>query len=136
MPQYVLSRLARALNDAKKPVRGSKVAILGVAYKKDVDDPRESPSFVLMEGLLEQGAILTYNDPHIPHLPKMRAHQLPAMSSCELTPAYLAEQDCVLIATDHSSYDYAFVVEHARLIIDTRNATRLVVHGRERIIKA
>lgn len=136
MPQYVLDRLARALNDAQKPVRGSKIAILGVAYKKDVDDPRESPSFVLMEGLLEQGATLTYNDPHIPHLPKMRAHHLPAMSSCELTPEYLANQDCVLIATDHSKYDYSFILEHSKLVVDTRNATRHVTHGREKIVKA
>jgi UDP-N-acetyl-D-glucosamine dehydrogenase len=136
MPDYVLRRVSEALNKARKPVSGSRIAILGVAYKRDVDDPRESPSFVLMEGLLEQGAALTYNDPHIPHLPKMRAHNLPAMESCELTADYLASQDCVLIATDHSSYDYAFIVEHSRLVVDTRNATRGVVAGREKIVKA
>jgi UDP-N-acetyl-D-glucosamine dehydrogenase len=135
MPQYVLNRLSRALNDCKKPVRGSKVAILGVAYKKDVDDPRESPSFVLMKGLLEQGALVTYNDPHVPHLPKMRHHDLPAMSSSNLTPDYLAEQDCVLIVTDHSKYDYSYIVEHSKLVIDTRNATRGVTKGRDRIVK-
>ena len=72
MPQHVLRRISEALNDAGKPVRGSKIALLGVAYKRDIDDPRESPSFVLMEGLIDQGAVLTYNDPHIPRLPKMR----------------------------------------------------------------
>lgn len=136
MPQYVLNRLSAALNHVKKPIRGSKISILGVAYKKDVDDPRESPSFVLMERLLDQGALISYNDPHIPHLPKMRAHQLPEMSSCELTPGYLSEQDCVLIATNHSSYDYAFIVEHSQLVVDTRNATHSVMKGREKIVKA
>lgn len=136
MPQYVLSRLAMALNNEKKPVRGSKIAILGVAYKKDVDDPRESPAFVLMERLLEQGAAVTYNDPFIPHLPKMRAHQLPEMSSCELTSSFLAEQDCVLIATNHSQYNYDFIVEHSKLVVDTRNATGSVRVGRENIVKA
>lgn len=136
MPDYVLRRVSEALNKARKPVSGSRIAILGVAYKRDVDDPRESPSFVLMEKLLEQGAALTYNDPHIPHLPKMRAHNLPEMESCELTADYLESQDCVLIATDHSSYDYPFIVEHSRLIVDTRNATRGVVAGRQKIVKA
>jgi len=136
MPQYVLNRLGTALNNVTKPIRGSKIAILGVAYKRDVDDPRESPSFVLMERLLDQGALITYNDPHIPHLPKMRAHQLPEMSSCELTEDYLSEQDCVLIATNHSSYDYPYIVEHSRLVVDTRNATRDVMRGREKIVKA
>jgi UDP-N-acetyl-D-glucosamine dehydrogenase len=107
-----------------------------MAYKKDVDDPRESPSFVLMERLLDQGAIVTYNDPHIPHLPKMRAHVLPEMSSRALTPSYLAEQDCVLISTNHSSYDYDFIVEHSQLVVDTRNATGKVKFGREKIVKA
>jgi UDP-N-acetyl-D-glucosamine dehydrogenase len=136
MPQYVLRRVSAALNDAGKPVRGSRISVLGVAYKRDIDDPRESPAFVLMEGLLKQGASLTYNDPHIPKLPTMRAHALPPMVSCDLTPRYLAEQDCVLIATDHSSYDYSFIVEHSRLIVDTRNATSGVEHGREKIVKA
>jgi UDP-N-acetyl-D-glucosamine dehydrogenase len=136
MPDYVLRRVSEALNKARKPVSGSRIAILGVAYKRDVDDPRESPSFVLMEKLLEQGAALTYNDPHIPHLPKMRAHNLPEMESCDLTADYLGSQDCVLIATDHSSYDYPFIVEHSRLVVDTRNATRGVVAGRDKIVKA
>ncbi|MGD9632016.1 MAG: nucleotide sugar dehydrogenase [Pirellulales bacterium] len=136
MPQYVLNRLSAALNKVKKPICGSKIAILGVAYKKDVDDPRESPSFVLMEELLEQGAIVSYNDPHIPHLPKMRAHQLPEMKSSELTPHYLSGQDCVLIATNHSSYDYGFIVGNSQLVVDTRNATHAVTKGREKIVKA
>lgn len=137
MPIYVIHRLTEFLNDAGKPVRGSKIAILGAAYKKDVDDPRESPSFELMKLLLARGAVLTYNDPHVATLPKMRHYpDLPAMSSQELTPEYLSAQDCVLIATDHSAYDYDFIVKHAKLVIDTRNAAKNVTSGREKIRKA
>ncbi|MDA0659560.1 MAG: nucleotide sugar dehydrogenase [Planctomycetota bacterium] len=136
MPRYVVDRLMEALNDARKPLRDSKICILGAAYKKDVDDPRESPSFKLMELLLERGAILTYNDPHIPTLPAMRHYHLPAMRSQTLSPQFLASQDCILIATDHTSYDYQDIVNHAQLVIDTRNATVSVVSGREKIRKA
>ena len=137
MPQYVVTRLGEFLNDERKPINGSKVAVLGAAYKKDVDDPRESPSFELMRLLLERGARLTYNDPHVPTLPKMRHYpDLPAMSSQELTPEFLRSQDCVVIATDHSAYDYEFIVAHSPLVLDTRNATKKVIGGREKIRKA
>jgi UDP-N-acetyl-D-glucosamine dehydrogenase len=136
MPQYVVSRVMRALNDAGKAVRGSRIAILGLAYKKDVDDPRESPSFKLLELLGELGAELTYNDPHILAAPKLRHYDTPPMTSQPLTAEYLAAQDCVLIATDHSAYDYDFIVRHARLVVDTRNATQHVAEGREKIVKA
>ena len=136
MPEYVVSRLADFLNDQAKPIKGSKIALLGVAYKKDVDDPRESPSFELLDLLIRRGAVVSYNDPHIPRLPKMRHWDVPEMSSSELTPQYLAEQDCVLIATDHSAYDYDFIVRHSRLVLDTRNATKNVTCGREKIRKA
>ena len=136
MPEYVLRKISDALNEAGKPVRGSKIAVLGVAYKPNVDDPRESPSFILIEQLLAQGAHVTYNDPYVPKLPPMRAHDLPEMASNELTPEYLAQQDCVLIATNHSDYDYQFVVEHASLVVDTRNATKNVTEGRKKIVKA
>ncbi|MEX0937549.1 MAG: nucleotide sugar dehydrogenase [Pirellulales bacterium] len=136
MPRYVIDRVMEALNDAGKPLRGSKIAILGVAYKKDVDDPRESPSFELMNLLRAGGAELTYNDPHIPSLPRMRHHDVPDLASQPLTESYLAEQDCVLIATDHSAYDYDFIVRHSPLVVDTRNATRNVQMGREKIRKA
>ena len=136
MPSYVITRLAEFLNERSKPIKGSKILLLGVAYKKDVDDPRESPSFVLMEELLKRGADLSYNDPHVPHLPSMRHHDLPAMSSVELTPETLAAQDCVLIATDHSAYDYDFIVKYAPLVLDTRNATKSVTDAREKIVKA
>jgi len=136
MPEYVVTRLADFLNDAGKPIKGSRICILGMAYKKDVDDPRESPSFVLLEMLLARGGIVTYNDPHISKLPEMRHHDVPDMSSTELTPKFLAAQDCVVIATDHSAYDYDFVVKHAPLILDTRNATKNVKKCREKIRKA
>lgn len=136
MPEYVIRRVIDALNEHGKPLKGSKVCILGMAYKKDVDDPRESPSFALMEMLLAGGAIVTYNDPHIPKLPKMRHFRVPEMTSSELTAEFLASQDCVLIATDHSAYDYDFIVRHAPLVVDTRNATKNVKIGREKIRKA
>lgn len=136
MPQYVIHRLTEALNDAGKPIRGSKICMLGIAYKKDVDDPRESPSFELLEMLLSRGAEVTYNDPHVPNLPRMRHHPGLKMASRALDADYLAAQDCVLIATDHSAYDYDFIVRHSRLVIDTRNATKGVREGREKIRKA
>ncbi len=136
MPRYVIRRVMEALNDAGKPLRESKVCVLGVAYKKDVDDMRESPSFKLMEMLLTAGAKLTYNDPHVPELPKKRDYDLSGMTSVELSAEFLAEQDCVLIATDHSAYDYEFIVRHAPLVVDTRNATKHVAEGRQKIRKA
>lgn len=136
MPAYVLTRIVEALNERSKPLRGSRIAVLGVAYKKDVDDPRESPSFRLLELLRERGAILAYNDPHIPRLPPMRHYEVPDLESQELTADFLAEQDCVLIATDHSAYDYDFIVNHATLVVDTRNATRDVSGGHGKIVKA
>ncbi len=137
MPHYVIARLAEYLNDASKPIKGSKILILGAAYKKDVDDPRESPTFELMKLLLKRGAVMSYNDPHVPSLPKMRHYpDLPAMDSQTLTPEFLTSQDCVLISTDHSAYDHNFIVKHSRLVLDTRNATKNVTEGREKIRKA
>lgn len=136
MPHYVIDRLVTALNDVGKPVRGSRVAVLGVAYKRDIDDPRESPSFKLMELLVERGAIVSYNDPHIPVLPSMRHYSVPRLASEELTADFLAAQDCVLIATDHSTYDWPFITRHARLVVDTRNATKDVAAPAGKICKA
>jgi len=136
MPLYVIERLALALNEQGKPIKGSKICVLGVAYKKDVDDPRESPSFVLMDLLRERGAVLSYSDPHVPKLPQMRHHDVPDLSSEELTPEFLASQDCLLIATDHTRFDYEAIVRHGQLIVDTRNATRNVDDNREKIWKA
>lgn len=136
MPRYVISQLAEFLNEFGKPLKGTRICLLGMAYKKDVDDPRESPSFELLELLMERGVELTYNDPHIPKLPPMRHHDNPDMSSTELTAEFLASQDCVLIATAHSAYDYDFIVKHSQMVLDTRNATKEVTEGREKIYKA
>jgi UDP-N-acetyl-D-glucosamine dehydrogenase len=136
MPEYVVSRIADALIDHSKPLKGSRVAILGMAYKRDVDDPRESPGFKLADLLMKKGAVVTYNDPHIPVLPPMRRYPDLKMTSQELTADYLAAQDCVLIATDHSAYDYSWIVEHSKIVVDTRNATRDVKRGRGKITKA
>jgi UDP-N-acetyl-D-glucosamine dehydrogenase len=136
MPQYVIARLAEFLNDVGKPVKGSRICLLGMAYKKDIDDPRESPSFVLLELLLARGAVVTYNDPHVPRLPEMRRHRVPEIQSTPLDAPFLASQDCVVIATDHSAYDYDFIVKHANMVLDTRNATKNVKSGREKIRKA
>ncbi len=136
MPQYVIERTIEALNHVGKAVRGSRIGLLGVAYKKDVDDPRESPSFRLMELLTARGAIVSYNDPHIPVLPSMRHYDVPRLASEDLTAEYLSAQDLVLIATDHTAYDWEFIVKHSHLVVDTRNATVNVADGREKIFKA
>ncbi len=135
MPAYVVSRVVGALNDRRKALNGSKILILGAAYKKDVDDPRESPAFELLERLRKGGAIVSYNDPHIPELPSMRKHSI-RLKSEPLTPETLSSQDCVLICTDHSAYDWPMIVQHAALVVDTRNATRNVTEGRERIVSS
>ncbi len=133
MPLYVVHRLAEALNQAGKPIRGSKIGIFGVAYKKDVDDPRESPSFKLMELLSERGAELSYCDPHIPKLPQMRSFDVPELEHSPATAEYVSSLDCVLISTDHSVFDWVEIVKNAVLVVDTRNATQAVTDGREKI---
>jgi len=135
MPDYVIARTAEALNRFKKPLNGSKVLVLGLAYKKNIDDCRESPSIELIEKLRDRGAKVDYNDPYVPRTHKMREHDL-KMTSKKLSPAMLARYDCVLIATDHDDYDYDQIVKHARLVVDTRNATAGVRSGRSRIVRA
>ncbi len=134
MPYHVVDSLAAALNDHKKSLKGSKILILGVAYKKDVDDLRESPTLKIMEILQKRGADFEYNDPYFPHLHKMRHYDFSHMKSVPLNLQTLGNYDAVVIATDHSSYDYAAIVEGAKLVVDTRNATRRVVRHRERIV--
>ena len=135
MPQYVVDRTAEALNDDGKAVRGSRVCVLGVAYKKDVDDPRESPAFEILEKLQARGAVVNYSDPHVPELPRMRHHSL-RLESQPLTPEFLEEQDCLLLVTDHSAFDYDFIAAHSRLLVDTRNAAAGCEAGDCRIVKA
>ncbi len=122
MPEYVVSRVAEALNEDGKAIKGSRICVLGVAYKKDVDDPRESPAFTILEILQKRGAVVSYNDPHLPALPRMQHHSI-RLDSEPLTEKFLAEQDCVLVVTDHSAFDYEWIVRHSRLLVDTRNAT-------------
>ncbi|MGB3195197.1 MAG: UDP binding domain-containing protein, partial [Phycisphaerae bacterium] len=135
MPDYVIRQLTIALNDRCKALRGAKILVLGLAYKPDVDDLRESPAVTIIEKLQRLGADVSYNDPYIPHTRPQREHDL-RMQSVELTPQTLADQDAVLIVTNHSCYDYGWIVANARLIIDTRNATGAVTEGREKILKA
>lgn len=136
IPGYLISKVADALNGAGKAVRGSRVAILGTTCKKDVNDPRESPGFGLLDLLIKKGAVVTYNDPHVASLPRVSdwPHSEP-MQSQALTPEYLGAQDCVLIATDHSAYDYPFILTHSKLVIDTCNTTRAVIVGREKSVR-
>jgi len=134
MPYHVVDAVAGALNGRKKSLNGSKILLLGVAYKKDVDDLRESPSLKLLELLTARGAVMEYNDPYFPALHKMRHYDFSNMKSVQLTPEQLSGYDCVLIATDHSSYDYDAIVRNAKLVVDTRNATRRVKQNREKIV--
>jgi UDP-N-acetyl-D-glucosamine dehydrogenase len=136
MPAFVLGKIADALNDQGKPLRGSRILLLGVAYKKDVNDTRESPGFALMDLLLGKGAIVAFNDPHVPTIPPLRRYPHLQGASLALTAENVQAQDCVVIVTDHSAYDWPWLVEHARLVIDTRNATRAVATHRERIVRA
>jgi UDP-N-acetyl-D-glucosamine dehydrogenase len=135
MPEYVVQRLVLALNDRGKPVKGSRVLVLGLAYKPDVDDVRESPSFALIEQLESLGAAVDYNDPHVPATHKMRRHDL-NRTSVALSPESLANYDAVLIATNHSAYDWQLIADNAKLIIDTRDAMRNVTGRRDQIVKA
>jgi UDP-N-acetyl-D-glucosamine dehydrogenase len=134
MPYNVVDALVNALNSHEKSVKGSKILLLGVAYKKDVDDLRESPSLKLLELLSARGAMLDYNDPYFPALHKMRHYDFSNMRSVELSPERLASYDCVLIATDHSSYDYEAIVRDSKLVVDTRNATRHVKQHHEKVV--
>ena len=119
MPEWVINKTAEALNSVGKPIKGSKILVLGLAYKKNVDDMRESPSVQLLELLSEKGAVIEYSDPHIPQFPKLRNHFF-EMSSIELTPERISSFDCVLLATDHDAFDYEMLAQNAKLLIDTR----------------
>ena len=123
MPEYVLSKLMSGLNDAGKPLKGSKILVLGVAYKKNVDDMRESPSVEIMELIRAAHGDVTYSDPHVAAFPKMREHKFD-LKSVDLTPDTLAGYDAVVLATDHDRFDYDMIRQHAPLIIDSRGKYR------------
>ncbi|ORE86941.1 UDP-glucose/GDP-mannose dehydrogenase [Oceanococcus atlanticus] len=119
MPAWVMHKISAALNDQGKPVRGSRVLVLGLAYKKNIDDLRHSPSVEILELLREQGADFAYSDPYVPVFPRLREHRFD-LRHVEPTAQELARADAVVIATDHDDFDYAAIRTHARLIIDTR----------------
>lgn len=123
MPEYVMNKLMDGLNDSGKAVKGSKVLVLGIAYKKNVDDMRESPSVEVMELIRAKGAEVAYSDPHVPVFPKMREHSF-NLSSTAVTAETLADFDAVVLATNHDGFDYDLIKQHAKLIIDTRGVYR------------
>jgi len=135
MPEYVISKLSDVLNNQTKCIRDSKILVLGVAYKKDIDDIRESPAVEVMDRLKNKGAEVFYHDPHVPRIHNMRKYDLDLASS-SLNEQLLSEMDAVVIVTDHSSYDYDWIVENSSIVLDTRNATRNVKSNRHKIIKA
>ena len=135
MPYYVIEKTAEALNNHKKSINGSRIMILGMAYKKDIDDDRESPGYVIMKMLMEKGAVVTYNDPWIPELKPTRKYNF-QMASTPITPEALAKADAAIIVTDHSDYDIDEIVEYSNVVIDTRNATKDVKDKREKITMA
>ena len=135
MPQYVIMKTMEALNEHQKSLKGSKVLVLGLAYKKDIDDLRESPSIELIELLRHKGAKVDYNDPFIPRTHKQRQHDL-KMVSKKLSAKMLAGYDVVLISTNHSNYDYDGIVKNAKLVVDARNATAAVHGAAKKVVKA
>jgi len=135
MPEYVVTKLVEALNARGKCLRKAKVLVLGIAYKKDIDDMRESPAFEIIELLKARGAKIFYNDPFIPKIPKVRKYDL-KLESSPLTPGLLRKMDAVVIVTDHSAYDYRKIIRNSNLVIDTRNACKGVKTGRRKIVKA
>jgi len=136
MPYYVIGKLEAALKERGKSFEGAKVLMLGLAYKRDIDDPRESPAFRLMEIIQEKGGKVVYNDPYIPAIPPTRHYKHLKVRAVALTEAEVSGADAVLIVTDHSSYDWSWVVKHAQLVVDTRNVCSRVAEGKDKIVRA
>lgn len=132
MPAWIVDKIAAALNDRSKSVKGSRILILGIAYKKNVDDVRESPAAAIMELLRDRGAELSYSDPFVPRFPKMREHQFD-LANTPLTAETLARQDCIALITDHDAFDFDFIATHARLIVDSRGRYQ---NPRDHIVRA
>lgn len=138
MPYYTLHRLARALNERGKPLKGARILVLGAAFKRDIDDCRNSPAVEVLNILAQSGAAVCYNDPHVPKLAPGEhglPAGLPALESRPLTPELLAAMDCVLIAVRHSTYDVPWILRHSRLVFDAQNATRGLKEGREKVVR-
>jgi UDP-N-acetyl-D-glucosamine dehydrogenase len=135
VPYYVVAKVQDALNAKGKSIKGAKILILGVAYKRDVDDARESPALAIMDLLQKKGAAILYHDPYIPTLPHFRKYYFKLRSSA-LTKGLLQKIDAVVVVTDHSSIDYSWVVKHAPLVIDTRNVTKNMKRWKKKIVKA
>jgi UDP-N-acetyl-D-glucosamine dehydrogenase len=135
IPYYVVSKTVDALNDRRKSIKGAKILILGVAYKKDVDDARESPALAIMDLFQKRGATIFYHDPFISSLPAFRKYHF-KLNSSPLTQSLLQRMDAVVVVTDHSQIDYAWVVKQAPLIIDTRNVTKGMKRWNRKIVKA
>ena len=123
MPHWVIGKVVDALNERRKPLNGSRVLVLGIAYKKNVDDMRESPAVELMSLLAARGARVEYSDPHVPVFPRMRKYRF-ELESVPLSSETLPQYDAVLIATNHDAFDYDMIREHARLVVDTRGVYR------------
>jgi UDP-N-acetyl-D-glucosamine dehydrogenase len=123
MPEYVVSKVIDGLNQKSKSLQGSKILVLGIAYKKNVDDMRESPSVMMMELLRNKGAHVSYSDPHVPVFPVMRKHSFD-LSSVNLTPETLGDFDAVILATDHDRFDYELIVSYSNIVVDTRGKYR------------
>jgi UDP-N-acetyl-D-glucosamine dehydrogenase len=123
MPHWVVSKVSRAMNERELTIKNSKILVLGVAYKKDVEDVRESPSITIMELLQERGALVDYSDPHVPIFPSMRSHKF-ELHSVALTEATIRQYDCLVLATAHDAFDYELLANTANMIVDTRGAFR------------
>lgn len=134
MPDWVVSKIAEALNEREKTIKNSRILVLGLAYKRDVDDIRESPSIEVMELLEEKGAHIAYSDPHVPVFPQMREHYFD-LKSVEITFEALRTYDCVVLTTAHQGFDYAMIAANAQLVVDTRGAFRAYQH-QENIVSA
>ncbi len=132
MPMWVVSKVAEALNIQQKAISGSKILVLGISYKKNIDDMRESPSVELMQLLQDRGAIVEYSDPHVPSFPKMRKYTF-ELSSIEISAENLKAYDCVLIATDHDAFDYEMIQENSSIVVDTRGRYQ---KGTSNVVKA
>jgi UDP-N-acetyl-D-glucosamine dehydrogenase len=132
MPEYVVEKIILALNSQKKSLNGSKVLVLGISYKKDISDVRESPSLDIIKLLQQKGAIVSFNDPYVTIV---RLDGDEKAHSVELSAQMLSGLDCVAIITDHSDYNYQWIVDHSKLVYDSRNATKHVKRGREKIFK-